>query len=208
MVYTWWVSVQNWFWCGPRWPNFSSLVAKKTDNWSKYRFATIFRKKVFTQSNSNLWCTLVGLVFRIDSLLDHVGQILALWWPQNYRNWWFVTVIWKSVLAIQFKLGMYNYLVSVKKWFALGQRWPHFSPLVANKWLKMVVSDRYLKKYSCNPIQTWCVHSWVSVQNRFAFGPCWPHFDPKVATNSLKMVVSDHYLKISSCNPIQISCVR
>ena len=37
-------------------------------------------------------------------------------------------------------------------------RWPDFGPLLAIKWLKMVVSDHYLKKYSCNPIQTWCVH--------------------------------------------------
>ena len=29
--------------------------------------------------------------------------------------------------------------------------WPNFGPLVATKWLEMVVSDQYLKKYSSNP---------------------------------------------------------
>ena len=64
--------VQNWLAFGPRWPNFDPLVAKKmTENRS-------LAQKIFTQSNSDLWCTLVGWVFRIDSLLGHVGQILAL----------------------------------------------------------------------------------------------------------------------------------
>ena len=35
-------------------------------------------EKVFTQSNSKLVCTLTGRELRIDSPLDHVGQILAL----------------------------------------------------------------------------------------------------------------------------------
>ena len=58
-------------------------------------------EKVFTQSYSNLMCTLIGWVFRI-----HINN----------------------------------------------------GPLVTTKWLEMVVSDHYLKKYSHNPIQTWCVH--------------------------------------------------
>ena len=64
--------------------------------------------KVFMQSNSNMVCTLIWWVFRIDSLWDHIGQ--------------------------------------------------KFGPLVATKWLKMGVSNHYLKKYSRNPIQTWFVH--------------------------------------------------
>ena len=38
----------------------------------KWWFLTIIWKKVFTQSNSNLVCTLIGWVFKIDSLLGHV----------------------------------------------------------------------------------------------------------------------------------------
>ena len=48
--------------------------------------------------------------------------------------------------------------VSVQNLFAFGLCWPNFGHLVAIKWLKMVVYDHYLKKYSCNPIQTWCIY--------------------------------------------------
>ena len=65
--------------------------------------------------------------------------------------------IWKSIHAIQFILGLYTYWVTVQNWLAFGPR-PNFGPLVATKWLKIVVSNNCLKKYSCNPIQTWCVH--------------------------------------------------
>ena len=50
---------------------------KMTANGSKYWFRPL-SEKVFTQPNSNLRCTLVGWVLRIDSLLGYVGQILAL----------------------------------------------------------------------------------------------------------------------------------
>ena len=53
---------------------------------------------------------------------------------------------------------MYTYWVSVQKWFAFGPRWPNFGPLVATKWLKIVVFGHHPKKHSHNPIQTWCVH--------------------------------------------------
>ena len=35
-------------------------------------------EKVLMQSNSHKVCGLIGLVFRIDLLLDHVDQIVAL----------------------------------------------------------------------------------------------------------------------------------
>ena len=60
-----------------------------------------------------------------------------------------------------------------------GPRWPNFGPLVATKWLKMVVSDHYLKKYSHNPIQTWCVHLLGECSELIYFWPTlalkWPH---------------------------------
>ena len=88
------------------------------------------------QSNSNLVCTLIGSVFRIDSLLGQVGQILALKWPKDYFNWWFLTVIWKNIHTIQFKLCVYTCCMSVHNWFAFGPCWPNFGPLVAKKLLK------------------------------------------------------------------------
>ena len=62
----------------------------------------------------------------------------------------FPTVIWKSNRSINFKFGV------CICWF--GPSWSNFRPLVDRKWLNMVVSDHILKKYSCHPIQTWCVH--------------------------------------------------
>ena len=92
------------------------------------------------------------------SKLIHFWATLAKFWPSSghkmTENWWFPTIIVKSIHTIQCKLGVYTYWVSVQNWFALGA---NFGPLVATKWLKMVVSDHYLKKYSHNPIQTWCV---------------------------------------------------
>ena len=67
-----------------------------------------------------------------------------------------------SIHAIQFKLGVYTYWVSVQKSFAFWTRWPNCGPLVATKWLKMVVSDYYMEKYPRNPIQTciWLKFHW------------------------------------------------
>ena len=82
---------------------------------------------------------------------------------------------------------MYTYWVSVQNWFTFGPCWPNSGPLVATKWMKMVFSNHYLKKYSRNPTQTWCVHS---------LAPKW-----------LKLVVSDCYLEKYSHNTIQTWCV-
>ena len=64
----------------------------------------------------------------------------------------------KSIHAILFKLRGYTYWVSVQNWFAFSPPWPNFGPLLAIKWLKIVVFYHYLKKYSCNPIQSGCEH--------------------------------------------------
>ena len=54
----------------PCWLNFGPLVAK-------YGGFRPLSDKVFKQSNSNLWCTLLGWVFITDLLLSHIGPILA-----------------------------------------------------------------------------------------------------------------------------------
>ena len=65
-------------------------------------------EKLFTQFNSKLMCTLIEWVFRTDSLLGHVGQILAFKYPKNYWKWWFSTIIWKNIHGIQFKHDVYT----------------------------------------------------------------------------------------------------
>ena len=80
---------------------------------------------------------------------------------------------------------VYSYWVRVQPWLAFGPCWPNCCPLVATKmtenggfrplsknvfmqsnsnlvctligWV-FRIDSRYQKKYSCNPIQTWCVH--------------------------------------------------
>ena len=77
----WCVNVQNYIAFRRCWLNFGPQVPQK---WPKMVQSGGFRplsEKVFTQSYSNLWCTLVMWVFRNDSLLCHVGQISALLWP-------------------------------------------------------------------------------------------------------------------------------
>ena len=58
--------------------------------------------------------------------LPSIGQKII----RIVSKWWFPTIIWKSVHAIQFKLVVYTYYVSFQDWFALGPHWPNFCPLV------------------------------------------------------------------------------
>ena len=99
-------------------------------------------EKVFTQSSSYLVCTLIGWVFRIDSLLGHVG------------------------------------------------------PLVAKKWLKMVGSDKCLKKYSRNPMQTWCVQLLGECSELIRFwatlAKFWPSSGHKMTENGGFRPLSGH----------------
>ena len=139
-----------------------------------------YQKKVFTQFNSNLCCTLVGWLFRIYSILGHVGQFLAFLWPQNDWKWWFSTIIWKIIHAIQFKLYVYSYRVSIQNWFAFGTHWPYFGPLMAKKLLKLVASDCCMKKYSHNTIHTWFLEC-----SQLNFGPLAAKQLVKLAENGL-----------------------
>ena len=43
-------------------------------------------------------------------------------------------------------------------WATLAKFWHFIDHNMTKKILKIVVSNHYLKKYSCNPIQTWSVH--------------------------------------------------
>ena len=74
----------------------------------------------------------------------------------------FPIIIWNSNNSINFWFGLCICWVSVQNWFAfwamLAQFWPSSVQNKDWKWVKMVVSNHYLRKYSDNPIQTWCVH--------------------------------------------------
>ena len=54
---------------------------------------------------------------------------------ENEAKWWFPSIIWKSILTIQFqfKLVVYTCWVSVQYWFAFGTRCPNFGPLLVKK---------------------------------------------------------------------------
>ena len=141
---------------------------------------------------------------------------LAKIWPysgqkitENGPKWWFPTIIWKSVHTIQFKLGVYTYWVTVHNWFAFWPCWPNFGPLVATKWLKIMVSDHYLKKYSCNPIQTRCAHlGECSELIRFLamLAKFWPSSGHKITENGGFRPLADNVFIMS--NPIQTWCVH
>ena len=100
--------------------------------------------------------------------------------------------------------------------FTFWPRWPNFVPLVATKWLKMVVSDHYLNKYSRKPNQTWCVHLLGDCSELICFlaalAKFWPSSGHKMTENDgSKMTEYDgfrHYLEKFSCNPVQTWCVH
>ena len=130
---------------------------------------------------------------------------------ENGPRWWFLTIIWKSIHKIQFKLVVYTCWVSVQKLFTFGQCWPNFVPLMAKnhlKLVKMMVSNRFLKKDSHNPIQTWRVHLLGECSEIICFLITLAKFWPSSGTKWLKLVVSDYYLKKYSRNSIQTWCVH
>ena len=116
---------------------------------------------------------------------------------ENGSKLCFLTIIWNSTHTIQFKLVLYSCEVSVEKWFAFG--W---------SWVKMVVLDHYLKKYSRNPNQTWCLHLLGECSELIHFWAMLAKFGPLVATRCLKMVIPDCFLKKYSCKAIQTWCLH
>ena len=87
--------------------------------------------------------------------------------------------------------------------------WPNFGPVVATKWLKMVVSDHFLK-YLRNPTQIWCLHLLGDCSELICFLATLAKFWPSSDTKCLKMVVSNHksekVLKQSSSNSVS-TCI-
>ena len=90
------MGVHNWFAFGRHWPNFGHLVAIKRLKMGQNGGLRPLSETVFTQSNSNLVCTFIGLVFRTDSLSCYVSQILILYLTQSDSKW-FPPIIWKKI---------------------------------------------------------------------------------------------------------------
>ena len=148
-------------------------------------------------------------MFRNDSLwatLTHfLSPLVAEKRLKMGQNVDFRTFSEKSIHTIKFKLTVYTCWVSLQNWVAFGPRWLNFGSLVATKWLKIVISDHYLKKYSCKLIQTRCVHLLGECSELIPFwatyAKLWTSSGHKMTENS----VSYHNLKKCSCNPIQTS---
>ena len=123
-------------------------------------------------------------MFRTDSLLCHVGQILTVDYPKSDWKWWFPTIIWKSIHTIQFKLGVYTYSVSECFWAMLAKFWPLTTHKMTENGGFRPLSEKLFMQSHSNLV---CTHTyWVSAQNCFTFGPRWPNFSPLVATKCLE----------------------
>ena len=120
-------------------------------------------KKVFMQSNSNLVCTLIGWVFRIDS--RYQKKYLC-----NPIQTWCVHLLGECSELICF-------------WAMLAKFWPssgHKMNQICGFWL---LSEKVFTQYNSNLVSTlvWWVHNW------FAFGPCWSNLGPLVAKKLMKL---------------------
>ena len=155
----------------------------------------------------------------VQKSVIHFWAMLAQFWPSRGQKITFKC--FKMVVSDRYlKKCSHNpiqtWCVHLFKWVfrydllfgRVGQILALMWPLVATKWLKMVVSDHYLEKCSCNPIQTWCVHLLCECSELICFFPRWPNFGPLVTTKWLKLVVSNHYLEEYSRSPIQTLCVH
>ena len=127
---------------------------------------------------------------------------------ENGPKWWFLTITWKIIHRIQFKLGVFTYCASVQNWLTFWPRWSNFGPLVATKWLKMVVSDHYLKKHSSNPIQTWCVHLFGECSELICFlamlARFWPSSGHQMTENGGFQPLSEKVFTQSNSNLVCI----
>ena len=75
-------------------------------------------EKLSTQSNSDLMCTLIGWVFRIESLLGHVGQTLSekclkIVASDHYQK---SAIMWTYEYSIYFKHGVHTGERVIHKW--------------------------------------------------------------------------------------------
>ena len=100
-----------------------------------------------------------------------------------------MTVIWKSIHTIQFKLGVYTYWVSVHNCFTFGSHWPNFGPLVAKKLMKLGENGCFWPppaKLSTQP--NWflvCTFMWWVFRNYSIFLPQRPYLVPLVVLDVL-----------------------
>ena len=137
--------------------------------------------------------------------LIRFGATLTQFWPSSdqkwlemYQNGGFLPLSEKVFTQSNSKLCcklVRWFFRSYSLWAMLAQFWASRGQKHDLKWVKIVVSDHYLKKiFMQSNSNLVCTLNWVGVQNWFALGPRWPNFGPLVATKWLKMAISDHYL--------------
>ena len=136
--------------------------------------------KVIPQFTSNMPCTLIRWVFRNSLIWGHFGPISALWWLKNGWIWWGFFLPLSGILITQ---STSDTLYTLDRWnlrndWILGM-FANFSPLVAAKWLKLIVFGLYMEYWSLVIFQTWCTH-WLGESSEIiSFWPCWPNFQPQ-----------------------------
>ena len=113
-------------------------------------------------------------MFRINSLLGHVGHISATKWMKMVV----CEHDLKKYLCNPIILDVYTYWVGIQNWFADGTSWPNFGPLVATKRMEMVVSHHYLKKYPRNPIYNCGLHLFGECSELVCFVATLAEFGP------------------------------
>ena len=72
-------------------------------------------------------------------------------------------------------------------WAMLAQFWSSSGQKMTYiKWVKMLVSDHYPKKYSHNPFQTWCVHLLGDCSELISFSATLAKFCPSIGQKMTK----------------------
>ena len=160
-----WVSVQNWFPFGPHWLNFSPLVPKillkvvvSDHHGENYSLNPIETWCVYflCESSEMIW---------FGPCCPSFGLLVAPKWLKMMFFYQSAKLIIQSTSVLVYTLV--GWVFRIHSFFG---PWTNFGPLVAKKLLKMVVSDHYLKNYSLNLVETWCVHLFGESSEMIWFG--------------------------------------
>ena len=141
--------------------------------------------KLISQSTSNLVYIFAGWVF----VLNHLGPILAFWWPLIIKmvvsDRYLESIspnplqIWRLYLSLE--------CAEMIQFWATSTQWhrPNFGPPVIQKWLKLVVSDPLWHKKRRICFKHGRRTGYKSPQKFFDFLPCCLNFGPLVAISVL-----------------------
>ena len=155
-MHTYLVSFQKWFAFPPRLPNFDPLVDTK---WLKLVSGHYLKMVVSDHHLKKYLCNpiqtcRVHLLNECSEFDCFLAMLDRFWPPSGHKmteNGGFQPVSVK--ISTQSNSNLVCALIGwVQNWFAFWPYWTDFGHLVAKKWLKMVVSEHYLTKYSRNSI--------------------------------------------------------